>query len=402
LNRPVKLRRVPEDFQVEELTGFAPCDSGAYSLYRLTKRGIGTPEAIEAIIRRFHIERRRISWGGLKDRHALTRQYLTIRGGPRRGVRQTNLHLEYLGRAPRPFGPRDLAGNRFQIVVRGLSAAQVSAAEEALAGAGRDGLPNYFDDQRFRSVGESGRFVARSWIEGDYETALWLALAEAGPSDPSGERREKEHLRARWGEWAACKEGLQRSHRRSIVTYLADHPADFRGAFARLRADLRSIWLAALQSYLWNRLLAAQLLEICGPQGLVPVRLRMGPVPFMRALDDHTRAMLDALVLPLPSSRLHLEEGPLARLVERSLEEVGLSLAVLRVRFPRDSFFSKGWRPAIFRPLDLSHEPGDDELDLGRRALRLRFALPRGSYATILLKRIALPPEGRKRKTPVA
>ena len=51
----MKLKRLPEDFQVEELTAFAPGPTGEFALYRLTKRGLGTPETIQAITRRWQV-----------------------------------------------------------------------------------------------------------------------------------------------------------------------------------------------------------------------------------------------------------------------------------------------------------------------------------------------------------
>ena len=57
----------------------------------------------------------------------------------------------------------------------------------------------------------------------------------------------------------------------------------------------------------------------------------------------------------------------------------------------RDSFFSKGTRPAVFRPSESNVQVADDELHAGRRKLLLAFELPRGCYATILLKQLTLP-----------
>jgi tRNA pseudouridine13 synthase len=115
----MKLKRLPEDFQVEELTAFA-ADGGPFALYRLTKQSIGTPEAVTAVLQRWKLPRRAVSYGGLKDRHAVTHQYLTIQSGPRRDLRQTNLELVYQGQASRAFGPKDISGNRFQITLRDL------------------------------------------------------------------------------------------------------------------------------------------------------------------------------------------------------------------------------------------------------------------------------------------
>src|SRR5436190_7872134 len=103
----MKLRRLPEDFAVEELADVSP-GGGEFALYRLTKRSLGTPEAIEAVLRRWKLPRASVSYGGLKDRHAITRQYVTIRRGPRRGLQQEHLQLDYLGQSGQPFTPHEI------------------------------------------------------------------------------------------------------------------------------------------------------------------------------------------------------------------------------------------------------------------------------------------------------
>ena len=77
-----------------------------------------------------------------------------------------------------------------------------------------------------------------------------------------------------------------------------------------------------------------------------------------------------------------------------------LELRQLRVKYPRDSFFSKASRRAVVRPGGLSVEAGDDEMYAKSRKLRLSFNLPRGSYATVLVKRLmSAPAERRKDQT---
>jgi tRNA pseudouridine13 synthase len=72
----VKIKCRPDDFRVEELTAVQP-GTGPFAFYRLSKQSLGTPEAVEAILRRWNIARARLATGGLKDRHASTIQYLT-------------------------------------------------------------------------------------------------------------------------------------------------------------------------------------------------------------------------------------------------------------------------------------------------------------------------------------
>ena len=100
----MKLKRLPEDFQVEELTSVTPSAHGRFTLYRLTKRGLGTIEAIDAICRRWNLSSRRVSYGGLKDRHAVTIQYLTVAEGPQRSIRVDHFDLEPVGQLAHPYG----------------------------------------------------------------------------------------------------------------------------------------------------------------------------------------------------------------------------------------------------------------------------------------------------------
>lgn len=390
---PVKLKRLPQDFQVEELSEF-PASGGPFALYRLTKTSLGTPEAIDQIGRRWHVPRHRLAYGGLKDRHAVTRQFVTIRGGARRDLLEKSFELAYVGQAARPFTPRDISANRFGIVIRDLSDAAAFAATQGLEAVAVAGLPNYFDDQRFGSVGSSGEFIARAWCRGDYERALWLALADPHPDDHADERAQKQILRDHWGRWRECKQALARSNRRSIITYLADKPPDrpdYRGAFARMKVDLRGLYLAAYQSHLWNRMLALLLRNTVAAARLADVKLQLGPAPFHLSLETGERDALLAAELPLPSARTRLDEGPLLELVRQALAPEGLELRELRVKYPRDSFFSKGNRQAVVQPGNLKHQLAPDELYPRRRKLSLWFDLPRGSYATILVKRITEP-----------
>ncbi len=185
------------------------------------------------------------------------RSILTIRNGPRRGLKQEHLQLDYIGTAARPYGPRDIRGNRFTIVVRDLTETHRDRIAQAVAQLDR-GIPNYFDDQRFGSLGESGQWIGEPWCKGDYERTLWLALADANEHDRPDVRKRKQQLRDAWRDWDRLFQELDRSHERSIVTYLCDHPTDFRGALARVRQDLRSIYVAAFQSMLWNRMFGAR------------------------------------------------------------------------------------------------------------------------------------------------
>ena len=390
----MKLKRLPEDFQVDELSQVTPT-SGEFALYRLTKQSIGTPEVINAVVERWKIPRRRISYGGLKDKHALTTQFVTVSHGPKKPLSQNSFELQYLGQVDRPFTAADIDGNRFTIVLRNMTAEAVERAQSAAEDVRRDGLPNYFDDQRFGSLGYSGEWIAREWCLGNWERTLWLALADPHPDDRSGEKKQKTLLRDLWGRWAECKKALDRSHRRSIVTFLSDKESagkliDFRGAFCNVNVDLRGLYLSAFQSALWNRMLDRRLRANAAAESLIPFELKSGPACFVRSLlpqsDSEAVPLEDEL--PLPSARGKLDEGPTLDLINSVVAEEGLEKRQLRVKYPRDSFFSKSSRKTVIAIPELEFDVCVDELYPKRQKVTLAFDLPRGSYATILVKRL--------------
>jgi len=393
----VKLKRLPEDFQVDELTKVTPT-SGEFALYQLTKQSIGTPEVISSVVERWKIPRRRISYGGLKDKHALTTQFVTVHHGPKKPLSQKSFELLYLGQVSRAFTASDIEGNRFTIILRDMTTEEVEQAKTAAEAVRRDGLPNYFDDQRFGSLGVSGEWIARPWCLGNWERTLWLALADPHRDDRSDDKKQKAILRDHWGRWGECKQALDRSHRRSIVTFLADKEAagkqiDFRGAFCNLNIDLRGLYLSAFQSALWNRMLTRRLTENAVPESIIPFELNSGPACFVTSFLSPWSGSVASPIedeLPLPSARGKLEEGPTLDLLNAVVAEEGLEKRQLRVKYPRDSFFSKSCRKTVIAIPELDFESADDELYPKRQKVKLAFDLPRGSYATILVKRLTM------------
>lgn len=359
-------------------------------MYVLRKTGWNTLDALKRITLQWNLPSQSISHAGLKDRHAVTSQLITIRNGPQRSFHDEHIDFEYLGQSQRATCATDIAANRFTIVLRSLSQDEKTAAEHAIPDIASLGIANYFDDQRFGSYLSGQKFIAEHWILGEYERALWLTFAEHHPDDSSSEREQKELLRQHWGDWSTCKQVLQRSHRRSIITFLDDRKDDFKGAWGRVNSEMRGLYLSAFQSFLWNRILNNYFEQECTRDQLIKFELKTGTVCVPTNLRHDQHHSLLTTELPLPSARLKLREGPLLEMIQHSLKESGWSLEALKIRYPRDRYFSKSSRPAIVPVSDLETSFAQDDLSVQQTKLTASFSLPRGCYATMVVKRLML------------
>lgn len=380
------IKQKSADFKVEEVTAWAGGKTGDFAFYRLEKRGWTTPDAVRIIQRRWKLDTQRFSFGGLKDRHAETAQYLTIYRGPQRKLTHPNLQVTYLGQVGEAYASEHIEANRFAITVRALTDDQIGPALRSLEEVRAAGVPNYYDDQRFGSVASGGSFVAQQIILGDYQAALQTALTAPYAFERAAQKKEKAVLRQHWGNWTYCQQALGKNR---IVDYLAAHPDDFIGALERLRPELRTLYLSAYQSHLWNHMLADWLADHATANELIPIKLRLGEVPMLRRLSADLRQSVSDLQLPLHTSRNHLDDDdPRKPYFDRVLKDEGLTLEQFKLKGFRKLFFSKGERPAWCFPRDLEARSAKDEEHPRRHKLTLNFELPRGSYATLVVKRI--------------
>ncbi|WP_437201940.1 tRNA pseudouridine(13) synthase TruD [Planctomicrobium sp. SH664] len=389
----MKLRRLAEDFRVDEDSTLPIGAQGEFAVYRLHKRHWTTLDALDRISRELHLPRRNLMHAGLKDRHAETSQLITARRGPQQSFHNEHFRLEYLGQSRREIRSDDISGNRFHLVLRGLRPEEVASAGDALPDIARSGVVNYFDDQRFGSYFPGCGFVAEPWLRGNYEEALRLTFVEPDEIDDAEEREQKRILRKHWGEWALCKQLLGRSHRRSIVTFLDDRKGDFKGAWSRVNSDLRGLFLSALQSDLWNQIVSELVKEKFPESQRQPLQLKPGPVQIPTDLSAEQVAQLSPLEIPLPSARLELEPGEVRNWIDRGLAVRGWKLEELKVKFPRDRFFARSSRRVIFPVEGLTWSFAVDELSPTQQKLELDFLLPRGCYATMVVKRLMLEEE---------
>lgn len=162
------LKAVAEDFQVDEVLDIPLSGQGEHLWLWVEKRELNTEEAARRLARAAGVPARAISYAGLKDRQALTRQWFSLhlpgKADPDLSrAEDANLRVLKQVRHQRKLQRGAHSSNGFTLRLTQL-AADHQAVDARLAQLKANGVPNYFGTQRF---GHAGGNVhdALAWAE---------------------------------------------------------------------------------------------------------------------------------------------------------------------------------------------------------------------------------------------
>lgn len=154
------LRTTDEDFVVDEEPAYPPTGTGDHVFVRIEKRGLTTRHAAGALARALGIDERDIGIAGMKDRHAVTRQWLSlpppITPEAARALAVADVTVLEATRHPHKLRTGHVRANRFRLRVRGVAPGAAERARAILARlAEPPGAPNWYGEQRFGREGDN-------------------------------------------------------------------------------------------------------------------------------------------------------------------------------------------------------------------------------------------------------
>ncbi len=390
MNARMKLKSLPDDFVVEEFTSFAPNPAGSYFVYELQKRSLATLEALGMLARRNRVPAKELSAAGLKDKHGATRQLFSSSAPLKTDTGDDRLAIRFVGKSVAPLTAEIIEGNRFRIVMRSLGERDLEVLPANAEEVRRFGLPNYYDNQRFGGIAHGQGFIAKALIQGNFEEAVRLHLAaphrKQNMKDKTNRRLAIEH----WGDWGTLHQKMRKSPERALVEFLRDNPGEWAACFERITPSLRTMFVAAYQSFLFNRTLSRFVAaEVADAEVM---RNRSGELAFYRALTDAQTAAWRELKAPLLGPNTRLDSFPdMGEHVQPVLNEEGITLEQLRLEGLSRTRFKSAERAALLLPHKFEmDEPAPDELNEGRHKVEVRFELPRGCFATMVTRRLAM------------
>ncbi|MBX0321964.1 tRNA pseudouridine(13) synthase TruD [Halomicroarcula sp. F13] len=421
-----RLRVSPEDFRVTELEAFdtspVDADTGGYPhlVLRVELHNWDTNDFASALSDKLGISRERVSWAGTKDKRAVTRQLFSVKGIDAGDVPEVDgADVEIVGRAGRPVLFGDLAGNAFDIVVRDTedpeNAASVLADLRAFAGEDADGIdadslpddestvgvPNFFGQQRFGSRRPVTHDVGLAIVREDWEEAVLAYVGNPHEREPEDTQAAREYV-DETHDWQGALDrlpralGYERSMCHKLVENGAEGPEDFRAAVETLPTNLQTLFVNAAQSYVFNRVLSKRLERglpfdrpvegdvVCFADSDAPADLRL-PDPDrtqrvtekrLRTVERHCERGRAFVTAPLVGTETELADGEPGEIEREVLSDVGLEPADFDLP---GEFDSEGTRRVVMVRTDLGVDRDGDDLTFS-------FALPKGSYATVLLR----------------
>lgn len=155
-----RIKERPEDFEVEEIPAYEPSGMGDHLYLWVEKTGMGADYFLRQLAQRLGVRRDEIGTAGLKDRHAVTRQWVSVPAGAADQVGRLDgdgIRVLSVSRHTNKLRPGHLRGNRFRVLVRGVTQAGAEVLQSLLERLRQHGLPNYYGPQRFGRDGDTAR-----------------------------------------------------------------------------------------------------------------------------------------------------------------------------------------------------------------------------------------------------
>ena len=378
------LKESPEDFLVEELPLYTPCGEGEHLYLSVEKRGLTTFDLLQQLSKALGVPEREIGYAGLKDARATTRQTVSIAG-----VRpEQAMALELAG--VRILAARyhrnklrlgHLAGNRFEIRLRGVGEGALETALDVLHVLEQVGVPNLFGQQRYGSLGNS-HLIGAALLRRNFAEAATQIVGDPAKIGNERWRQGAEAFAA--GDLTVALAALpsrMRDERRMLDALRAGRSAE--EAVLGLPRKLLRLYLSAFQSALFDRLVAMRLgsLETLWEGDLAYKHDNGACFVVEEPAVEQPRA--DRFEIspsaPLFGYKVTLARGQ-AGLLERALLDKE-QLQPEAFRLP-GGLGMEGERRPLRVPLAgaAAHREGTD--------LLLAFSLPKGSYATSVLREI--------------
>lgn len=387
----IKVR--PEDFIVEEIPLYEPVGEGEHLYLRVKKRGVSHGELLSRVRRKFGVSERAIGYAGMKDKQAVTSQTISVHvreDPPDLGFDHDRIVVVWASRHRNKIKRGHLVGNRFSIRIREVDPLAAPAARRTLGHLEQEGVPSYFGEQRFGYRCNNHR-IGGMLLDGDWSAAAAELLGTGGSPFPEYQRERRDLFDA--GRYAEAARLWTPADRCELITINAlARGAEEGKALRAIGGTMLQFWTSALVSAVFNRVLDQRIDDDAADV------LKDGDLAWKHDSRAVFRVTPDALADRDLAGRLaRLEVSPSGPLwgpgmIEPTGDARGTERAALAAAGTTTERITSrplspdgGRRP--FRA-KIEHVEVEGGIDEHGPFVHVVFDLPRGMYATVVLREI--------------
>ncbi|TLX91386.1 MAG: tRNA pseudouridine(13) synthase TruD [Thaumarchaeota archaeon] len=374
-----------EDFKVQELlvesilNGMSKIPDKHYSfpVYLLQKKGLDSNHATMEIFNRLGIRLRVL---GIKDSKAVTTQYATSEEKKNREGNTAHTNLTFLGFSKHSIRKSHIMGNQFEVKISNPVKNEISGFIPEIKN-----IPNFYGLQRFGSERLVTHLVGREIIKRDFKKAVEIFLSHTTEYDTqfSKEIREK------------CNDPRNYGHVMKIIPRGMDLERNIlqsliagKGYISVLRSipiSIRRLFVHAFQAFMFNKCLSSMIkdeepIAYCIKNDFcfrLENQLALGKL--IKYQDDSFTDLVPAM--HLPGYSLKSNDGRFERRLSLLIKEENISPKDFYIKEMQELSVEGGFRQLPLLVNDFSYHNN----------LLVKFKIPSGSYATILLRELMKP-----------
>lgn len=390
------IKQFPEDFRVEEITEngtvleidrqYSPAELGVeakdgdFAVFVLQKTNWNTASALKMVARATHRGMKSAGFAGTKDRISQSTQLCSMFGAePEQlsGLKIKDLRINGAWKHDSKIELGMLAGNRFTIRIRDVKGAdRLDQCIQALGGT----FPNYFGEQRFGT--RANNFdVGLAMLKGDFEGAAMNFLTDtANETNTDATEARKRLAGDRDFTEALDYFPAYLKYERTVLDYLSKYERNFANALRRLPRSINLMFVHSVEDMIFNRQLEKMMAEghTAPSKGDLVCATDTNRFYDLSNLWKFEQGGKEGFAV---GNILGYETDTLTEFEKEELERLGLTLDSFRAKGISE-LGCRGARRVLFAPYkDLSVQNGEGELTL-------RFSLPSGSYATVLVDQL--------------
>ena len=373
--------RVSDSFDREVSESYS--EHYRYPLYVLEKRGVDSNHALIEVEREFHL---RLRVMGIKDAKAVTKQFAglerTLKDPPRE-LSTTHCKLYLCGFTRRPLGKEFLAGNQFEISIHGAAQKNLEEFVPEICKIG-----NFYGLQRFGSERLVTHLVGREIIKRNFDRAVHLLLSYTTEYDTpeSKEMRQESSDSANYGQLIKkLPRGMDIE--RQVMSAIVSGK-DAITALRTIPITIRRLFVQAFQAYVFNKSLSRAIAsgaDLTRPEPGDLCFEMEGPSAFGRVIkfENYSGAHQIVPAIRMAGSTFQPGKGRFDIITRTVMEEERVEPKDFYIKEMQELSQQGGFRQAPLWCMGFKYR--------NEPSVVVEFGLPKGSYATTLLRELVKP-----------